>query len=103
MKTKNGELFDIAYRDGYPDFEKIKYDGSLGKAEVEIDMTGKNGPDFRVANKEAGFGEAKYSHPDGYTWHHHEDMKTMQLIRTDIHNAVPHTGGASGVRNRGKL
>ncbi|MFY0527395.1 HNH endonuclease [Archangium gephyra] len=32
--------------------------------------------------------------PDGYTWHHHQDVGRMQLILTRAHQlAAPHTGG----------
>jgi hypothetical protein len=32
-----------------------------------------------------------------YTWHHHQDMQTMQLVERPIHSpdVSPHTGGAS--------
>lgn len=33
--------------------------------------------------------------PDGYTWHHHQDGTTMQLVPTDLHDAVRHTGWAA--------
>ncbi|SMC28849.1 A nuclease of the HNH/ENDO VII superfamily with conserved WHH, partial [Andreprevotia lacus DSM 23236] len=95
LKGKNGKTFDVTYRDGYPDFSPYKYNGP-GKSEVEINMTGNNTTDFKAANQKAGFGDQAYSHPEGYTWHHHQDGKTMQLIREDAHAAAPHTGGASG-------
>lgn len=98
LKTKSGSNVDVTYKNGYPDFSAHKYNGSSGRSEVTIDMAGDK-TDFARANKEAGFGEAQYSHPDGYTWHHHENQKTMQLIKTDVHDAAPHTGGASSARN----
>ena len=36
--------------------------------------------------------------PEGYTWHHVEDGKTMMLVPSDIHSAVRHTGGASLIK-----
>ena len=35
--------------------------------------------------------------PEGpYTWHHHQDAKTLMPVRTEVHNAgKPHTGGAT--------
>jgi hypothetical protein len=35
--------------------------------------------------------------PDGYTWHHHQDVGRMQLVRTDEHELFigGHTGGWS--------
>lgn len=31
--------------------------------------------------------------PDGYTWHHNEELGKMQLVDSDIHNKTGHTGG----------
>ncbi len=99
--SKTGKKVDVTYRDGYPDFSNHKYSGSGGKSEVQIDMTGKNSTDFKLANQEAGFGNSANAHPDGYTWHHHQDGKTMQLVNTDAHASAPHTGGASSARAGG--
>jgi RHS repeat-associated protein len=33
--------------------------------------------------------------PDGYTWHHYQDGKTMQLVESAAHKGTPHTGGYS--------
>ncbi|WP_425422158.1 HNH endonuclease [Phaeodactylibacter xiamenensis] len=30
-----------------------------------------------------------------YTWHHHENGKTMMLVEQSVHNSVQHVGGAS--------
>ena len=98
LKNEKGELVEVTYKNGYPDFSSDMYDGKLGKAQVEIEMTGKNSVDFPRSNEQAGFGRGAYDHPDGYTWHHHQDGKTMQLVNTDVHGAAPHTGGASAAR-----
>lgn len=34
----------------------------------------------------------------GYTWHHVEDGRTMQLIPQRLHNAVRHTGGCAIIK-----
>jgi RHS repeat-associated protein len=70
---------------GHPDFKAA----GVVKAEVQITQTGTRPGDFRAANKAAGFG----STPEGYTWHHHQDGTTMQLVPRDIHQATGHTGG----------
>lgn len=31
--------------------------------------------------------------PDGYTWHHSEDVGMLQLVDSDIHSKTGHTGG----------
>lgn len=33
--------------------------------------------------------------PEGYTWHHNEDIGKMQLVDSDIHANTRHTGGRS--------
>ena len=46
-----------------------------------------------MANKAAGFGDSVSATPKGWTWHHCEDGKTMQLIPTDLHRKIGHDGG----------
>lgn len=101
LKTEDGKLVNVTYKNGYPDFSPYKYDGDLGESEVKIDMTGNNNADFKQANQQAGFGAGANDHPDGYTWHHNEDGTTMQLIQSDVHDAAPHTGGAASARAKG--
>lgn len=31
--------------------------------------------------------------PDGYTWHHNEELGKMELVDNDIHDKTAHTGG----------
>ncbi|MGK3970047.1 HNH endonuclease [Sorangium sp. So ce118] len=45
--------------------------------------------DFRAASQAAGLSRT----PEGYTWHHHQDGTTMQLVPSDIHRMTGHTGG----------
>jgi hypothetical protein len=33
--------------------------------------------------------------PEGYTWHHSEDLGKMQIVPTNIHGTTGHTGGKS--------
>ncbi|MDI1429801.1 HNH endonuclease [Polyangium sorediatum] len=73
--------------EGYPDFKAA----GVVKKEVKINQTGNRRADDRLANKEAGLTET----PEGYTWHHHQDGKTMQLVPKDIHGATGHTGGVA--------
>ncbi|WP_369012136.1 HNH endonuclease [Erwinia pyrifoliae] len=46
-----------------------------------------------VQIKTVGYGKGESKKPDDYTWHHHQDSGYMQLIPTDIHAAIKHTGG----------
>lgn len=60
-------------------------------------LTGISEIDSKLANKAVGYPKT----PEGYTWHHVEDGKTMQLVPEDIHWEVMHTGGAAVIRNGG--
>ena len=49
----------------------------------------------QAANEAAGLART----PEGYTWHHHQDGKTMLLVPSNLHGAVRHTGGVSTIRH----
>ena len=92
----NGQQYSVTYsKDGYPDFSPYRYSGSDGKGLVTINYSGNRNTDFNLANAEAGFP----STPEGYTWHHMEDMSSMELILTVVHKLFPHTGGFSLFNN----
>lgn len=82
-------------KNGYPDFSK--YYHRQKPPPLRITMTGDRAADIRAANKKAKFNKT----PEGYTWHHSENLRTqngvttceMQLVRTDAHDAVRHSGG----------
>jgi hypothetical protein len=74
-------------RDGYPDFSSVKKG-----PDVKIMMTGNRTTDEKVANMLAGYDRT----PSGYTWHHHQNGNTMQLVPADIHGKTGHDGGHSG-------
>jgi len=75
--------------DGFPDFS------AHATHTVTINQTGRRGVDERLANAAAGLRAT----PKGYTWHHHQDGTTMQLIPRAIHRATGHTGGV-GLRDK---
>lgn len=85
-KYPEGVQFDA---EGYPDFS------SYATEIVEIDMKGNHTTDYQQANEAAGLDRT----PEGFTWHHHQDGKTMLLVPSDIHSAVRHTGGVSTIRH----
>lgn len=33
--------------------------------------------------------------PEGYTWHHHQQVGKMQLVESSVHSVTRHTGGKS--------
>jgi hypothetical protein len=82
---KTGVPFDAK---GFPDFKAA----GVVKKEVTITQTGTRAGDFRAANKAAGFKKT----PKGYTWHHHQDRTTMQLVPRRIHARTGHDGGFIG-------
>jgi hypothetical protein len=92
--------FSVTYSErGFPDFSPFRrpeFDGKL--SDVHIDLCGppNRNCDFRRANIAAGFGDTPDA-PDGYVWHHHEELGRMQLINVEVHNiadgGLPHTGG----------
>jgi hypothetical protein len=75
--------------DGFPEFEPYALTLPNGKKSVRIEYTGSRTKDFAEANRLAGFKRT----PEGFTWHHHQDVGEMILIPTDLHDAVKHSGG----------
>ena len=69
--------------EGFPDFSGV------ATKTVKIKFTGTREADFAAANAAAGLTET----PRGFTWHHHQDGTTMQLVPRPIHGATGHTGG----------
>jgi hypothetical protein len=51
--------------------------------------------DFALANDAAGFDRT----PKGYTWHHVEDGRTMELVPSDRHGTVRHSGGVAALQS----
>jgi hypothetical protein len=73
---------------------------SSGIRSVEIDdMLGDWDQDFRAANRAAGHPEWGGSRPfEGWTWHHHENGRTMMLVPSEINRIFRHLGGAAIAR-----
>ena len=65
-------------------------------AAITLDLTGESSKDIAKANK-LFFGTS--IGPQGYTWHHLEDGRTLILVPTSVHENVKHTGGAHYLRN----
>lgn len=81
----------------YPRFEKwAKSTAKFKKPTLEsatnhTTLSGNRHWDRNLANEQCGYLQT----PNGYVWHHVEDMKTMLLVPEDIHSAISHVGGAS--------
>lgn len=78
---------------GYPDFSKYS------KINIKTSkLTGNHLKDVQTVEKIAKQKYPNWKKRVGYTWHHHQDGKTMQYVPTDLHSAIPHSGGASRLR-----
>jgi Domain of unknown function (DUF4781)/A nuclease of the HNH/ENDO VII superfamily with conserved WHH len=55
---------------------------------------------YDIAPRASGDKKGEYpdTSPENFTWHHHQDGRTMILIDQEIHATFPHTGGASIAR-----
>ncbi len=74
---------------GFPNFSPY------AQAEVQVTgLTGVRRTDEALANEAVGLSDT----PEGFTWHHVEDTTTMQLVPSDIHGAVRHTGGSAIIK-----
>ena len=92
--AKSGTTYMVSYdTTGQPDFSPWAI------ATVKINMKGNTTTDFTAANKAAGLKTT----PPGYTWHHHEDGTTMQLVPTELNNGIFHYGGRYTIKNGGSL
>jgi hypothetical protein len=90
----------IRFRKGFPDFRP------WAKERIFMKCTGIDDIDFPIADarmaKKLGFKNqtayADYRSANRLTWHHIEGGKEMILVPRDIHENVPHQGGASDAR-----
>ncbi len=71
---------------GFPDFSRY----SIKNVVIEPGRSRK--VDYRRADIAAGYNSEK-PRPKGYIWHHNEHVGYMQLVPSDLHEAVKHTGG----------
>lgn len=90
----------IPFEDGEPDFSKVS------KGEVQIkDFTDNRASNFDQADEVLAKqwnctpeDVAKWRKENKYTWHEKSDCKTMQLVPTEVHGNVPHSGGISSYK-----
>lgn len=81
-------------KEGFPDFTPYRHPTVK---DVQIEFTGERKKDDKAADQAAGITE-KMRQDEKYTWHHHEDGKTMQLVKRDVHGDFFHTGGMARAR-----
>jgi len=103
----NKSGISISYPDGFPDFSKY-YHPNVKPVQIEYAQPKKYPKDYEAANTEAGLSKSsnpsvpeKNKPPEGYTWHHYQDGKTMVLVEKDIHDEFKHMGGQSIVNGTG--
>lgn len=92
----------ILFQDDAPDFAEV----SKGKVEI-ADFTDDMASNFDQADenlaKQWGCTPedvALWRKENRYTWHECIDCKTMQLVPTEVHGNVPHSGGRSEYKAR---
>jgi hypothetical protein len=96
------DIEGIEFKEGEPDFSPI------AKDTVEItDFSESRDRNFKQADIE----EAKktgstpqevkaWRAENNYTWHERGDCKTMDLVPSEVHNNIPHSGGISEIKKR---
>jgi hypothetical protein len=106
-KYPNGIKFN---ENGFPDFssniytQKTTINGVEKEVKAEIDLeklapdpvgggTKGSALDMREANKLMKEKIPNWVQPKGYTWHHVENSTKLILIKTELHEAVRHSGG----------
>jgi hypothetical protein len=92
--TRSDSVTVTYNNEGYPDFTPYRHPTVK---DVQIEFTGKREKDNDLADEAAGITK-KMRRDEFYTWHHHQDGKTMQLIKRDVHKDFFHTGGMAGTR-----
>ncbi|PFG12304.1 HNH endonuclease [Bacillus sp. es.036] len=98
----------VRYPNGYPDFKPYMHP-NVQPVKIEVYSPKNNPKDFENANKAAKLTidtdppiiDVRRP-PEGYTWHHHQDGKTMMLVDEDIHREFRHIGGQSKINGKNK-
>ncbi|MCD7740787.1 MAG: HNH endonuclease [Ruminococcus sp.] len=109
-KLKEFGIDGIEYKDGIPDFSPIT------EATEIIDMTEIRDDNFKQAyekcadtwNSQAKDGRndwtarqvKEYKTENNLTWHENSDMKTVQLVPSEVHKVCSHSGGVAECKAR---
>ncbi|NMF01395.1 HNH endonuclease [Aneurinibacillus aneurinilyticus] len=103
--NKKGQ--SVSYPDSYPDFSMYTHP-TVKPVEIEFTKPTNRPTDYKKANAKAGLSKdsdppiaASNKPPKGYTWHHHQDGKTMILVDEKVHAEFTHSGGISNVNGKG--
>jgi hypothetical protein len=91
-----GKQWTAALARKYPDGVRFTRDGYPNFTPYAIKtITFKKG--FKDRAGDIAFANSKFDAPPGYTWHHHQDGRRLQLVPTDLHNAIRHGGGIANL------
>lgn len=98
------EVDSVTFKDGYPDFSEV----SKGNVEIDNFCTERYGvggnfdqADQKLAAQRACSVEEvrQWRNDNNYTWHDHQDCRTMQKVPREVHGNIPHDGGISKHKN----
>ncbi|MBI9109965.1 HNH endonuclease [Maridesulfovibrio ferrireducens] len=105
----NSDTDGVEFKDGYPDFseyaeETVEIDDFSERRDDNFSQADKKTAEkWNSDGKEGGpwTGEKvrEYRKENKLTWHEHEDTKTMQLVKTEVHGNIPHVGGIANKKN----
>ncbi|MYL45248.1 hypothetical protein GLV94_06295 [Virgibacillus halodenitrificans] len=102
--NKKGQ--SVRYPNGYPDFTEYAHP-TVKPVEIEFARPTNRPLDYKSANIKAGLNRDTdppvallNEAPEGYTWHHHQDGKTMILVDKKIHREFTHAGGISVINRK---
>ena len=91
-KYTDWEFNSVQYEGHFPNFTPYK------RQQVDIpNMVGDCEHDFRAANKLAPLGRSL----EDNTWHHHQNLTTMQEVPREIHARFTHYGARSIIKKKG--
>jgi hypothetical protein len=98
VTTRSGKV--VSYdRHGWPDFRPYLWKGKPNT--LKIQLQGNTKKDLDEADR-IFFQKTGMSRPAGSTWHHHQDLGTMQLVEQAEHSTrfggLAHSGGLSILR-----
>ncbi len=91
----------IPFKNGEPDFSGI----SKGTAEIKFFSKYRDfnfmQADMKLSKqlgKEDYREISKWRDENQYTWHERSDCKTMDLVPSEVHSNIPHSGGVSKIK-----
>jgi hypothetical protein len=83
----------VVYEGDFPNFDSYK------RQQTDIpNMIGDHEHDFKAANQLAPLGK----NLEDNTWHHHQNLRTMQEVPREIHARFTHYGACSIIKKQGK-